>query len=610
MKIEIVLIIAVILTIIIIAFLCRKEDYVMTGGSILDSKRFPRVSVLTNRIVQTVPEESFVWLEKTDGVHTIVIIEGNKCESLIGTTRKFLFDIEGKKFVKRSIIDCEYYNETYYVFDAAEIKGEDISNKYFIDRMKAAKKLLSGRDEFIIKDYYKVKPWKQLLDFINHERSPITGNIIDGVVCQRIDRPYFTTLNDPTTFKLKRKVMNTIDFKLKYIPCEKCFYLYLFGSHNDYIYNRRKIVKKYTDVNTKGKLPNNFYILFATPYYEGLHKFRPRRNWSRVGYFSGPINEITTLMNKIIRNPSEYNEKIIEMSLAEDGWVPMRVRDDKEISNTYICGTSNLDVIFSPVTFEKSYFNKTFAFSQDIINEYHELSRMIREYSLKTLIKDPIRNVLDLAGGRGGDLNTLVELGARNIFAVDADKDALVQYANRRTSKPISINVIYSILSQNNDECINEIKNRYEYPKDGFDVILMNFAFHYLCYDHRCIEALNTLIRSVLKPGGLFIMSYFSGDEIISEMEDGKVTKGPFTIELCKPEMKSDKDSIWAKMALPTIDSSGYRPEPLVTQKWIDKLQMKSFRKINPLNEMNLKNIYSVSKYLKLICSVAAKHEI
>lgn len=614
MQIDTVLYIAIIITILIIAFIftfnTNDQQQVMTGGKLsetLNSKYFPRVSVLTNYIVQTIPVESFVWLEKTDGLHTIVIIKDNKCYSLVNTDWTYLFDITGKQFVKRSILDCELYNDIYYVFDAAEIEGVDISDKYFKDRMKAAKKFIAGQDMFEIKEFYTVKPWKQLLDFIDNKTSPITGNIIDGVVCQRIDKPYFTTPSDPTVFKMKRKVMNTVDFMIKYVPDSKYFYLYLYGSYKDYIYNHRRLpkenkyMKKHTGVDPSKRLPENLYILFATPYYEDMHIFKPRNRWNRNGYFDNAITEINTLMRKITRNPYDYDGRIIEFSLADDGWVPMRIRSDKDTSNGYRIGLSNLDVIFSPVTCENTYFNKKFAFSDEIINDYHEINRIIRDMTLSTIIDKPIKNVLDLAGGRGGDLNMLIELGANNIFAVDADRDALVQYANRR-SKPTSLNVVYAMLGKTNNECINEIQHRYEYPKEGFDLILMNYAIHYLCYDHQCIVALKDLIKRLLKPDGLFVITYFDGDAIQCDMKNKTLTAGPFTIKLCKPQMESSKDAVWANMALPTIDESGYRPEPLVMQSWLDELGMQQVTSFKPVDRFGAKiKESSVNNYLHYI---------
>ena len=612
----------------------------LSGGNEVENipPSFPQVSVLTNSIIQTIPKSSFVWLEKTDGMHNNIIIENNKAYSIIKGKPTYLFDISGDKFIKRSILDTEFYQGKYYIFDAAMIDGEDISMKYFIDRMDMAEELLSKTDVnmFVLKEYYEIESWEKLLSFIDNHTSPLTGNVIDGVVCQRIDKPYFVTPKDPACFKLKRKVMNTIDFYLRYQKDDGIFYLYLYGPYTEYLFNLKKIprINKYmmahTGIDTSERLPKSMYTLFASPYGEGLHKFIPRDNWDTNGYFTENINEINELMKNISSNPLSFDKAIIEMSLADDGWVPMRVRDDKEFSNGYYIGLMNCGTIFSPVTGKDSYFAKKFAFDEKITNPYHDINQVMRKYiiehSINSLGKTRL-NILDLAGGRGGDELSLFHAGGTNIFAADADRDALVQYVNRtsRTSrlqwtkllpsttdlagKSIFINAIYTMLGKNNDDYIREIKSRFEYPQDGFDIILMNYAIHYICYSHECIKALNKMIQELLKPGGLFIFSCFDGDMIMNDIKksgNDELQLKTFKIKLIEPQMESDPDAQWANMPLPTIDASGYRPEPLVQKKWLDDIKLETLNHYYPLTECSkyiehIENADLVSDYLKYI---------
>lgn len=600
---------------------------------------FPQVSVLTNAVIQTVPKESFVWLEKTDGLHNNIIIENNKVYSIIKSVPTFLFDIAGDKFIKRTILDTELYDGKYYVFDAAMIDGVDVSNSFFIERMKAAKELLTPTTSpsfpFIMKEYYNVDNWESLLSFINTYRSPITNNVIDGVVCQRIDMPYFTTSKDPSTFKLKRKVMNTIDFYLRYQKDSDSdmFFLYLYGSYADFIFNVKRLprVNKYmmqhTGVDTSKPLPKSMYTLFASPYKEGLHKFIPRSTWNTNGYFNENIEEINSLMEQVLSNPLAFDRKIVEMSLADDGWVPMRVRDDKQFSNGYAIGLANCGTIFSPVTGKESYFTKKFAFGEEVTNPYHEINKVMRRFIIEKSINSLNRNrmsVLDLAGGRGGDELSLFHAGATNIFAADADRDALVQYVSRTSRTPkmkwekllpttkdmagksLLINAIYTMLGKDNEEYIREIKGRFEYPRNGFDVILMNYAIHYICYSHDCVKALSKMVNELLRPGGLFIFSCFDGDAIMKDMKDGKLKLKTFEIEMIDPQMESDVDAKWAKMALPTIDASGYRPEPLVQKEWLKDLQLEEVEHYYPLKECEeyvagIEGKDNVDDYLKYI---------
>lgn len=613
---------------------------------------FPQVGVLTNAILQTTPIEKFVWLEKTDGLHCNLIIFDNV---LYVANKSFNTDKQSAskmlvhnsmkldkvkklpiKSVGQTVLDTELYEGKYYVFDASMIENEDISELDFEKRMKRAEDFITKYQisDIEIKKFEPVESIKALVEFINkYEISPKTGNAIDGVVLQRNDLPYFNEY--PTCFKLKRKVMNTIDFKLFYEKSEEVFYLYLYGSYLDVIKNRKKLprINKYSkkhtgiDLNT-GKLPNKLYVLFCSPYQEGLHKFKPREKWNTTGYFDSNIKEINKLMNEIKRNPESFNDSIIEMSLAEDGWVPMRKRNDKPFSNSYAVGLSNSSVIFNPVGESSgSYFSKKLAFGTNITNPYHEINGKIRKYIIERSINTLNRKitVLDLAGGRGADELNLYHSGAFSIFAADADRDALVQYVERTTNtvnldhefllneskningmpKSILINAVHAYLNEDNSSIIRDIKSRFEFPKGGFDVILMNYAIHYLCYKKQCILALKELIKSLLKPNGIFIFSCFDGDSLLDSMnENGELKLTAFNIKLIEPEMKSDEDAIWAKMPLPTIDESGYRSEPLVQSSYLNLLDMKTIDHYYPMEELNVNNIKNhqlVDDYLNYI---------
>ena len=243
-------------------------------------------------------------------------------------------------------------------------------------------------------------------------------------------------------------------------------------------------------------------------------------------------------------------------------------------------------------------------YHRSIINKI--LRSYIIEHSINRLNRQKL-SVIDLAGGRGADELALFHAGCSNIFAVDADRDALVQYANRtptlklgkwnpilHTSRDLAdkssvlLNVVHAYLSDNNDECIREIKSRYEYPKGGFDVILMNYAIHYLCYKHDCIKALSELVNELLKPGGLFIFTCFDGDMILNDTNNGYLKLNSFEINVIDSESGSDEDAVRARMPLPTIDSSGYRAEPLVLKSWLNDLKLQTVDHYYPLDKCKL----------------------
>ena len=155
----------------------------------------------------------------------------------------------------------------------------------------------------------------------------------------------------------------------------------------------------------------------------------------------------------------------------------------------------------------------------------------------------------------------------------------------------------------------------------------MNYAIHYLCHKRQCIKALKDLIKAVLKPDGLFIFSCFDGDSILNDMRSqqnqqrqnneqqnqrqneqslssSSLKFKTFEIKLIEPETQSDSDAVWAKMALPTIDESGYRAEPLAQSKFINELDMNIVEHYYPLEVCEINNVSNhelVDDYLSYI---------
>lgn len=691
--------------------------------------RFIQVSTLTNDVIQTVPVNKFVWTEKIDGVRVEVLIENGIMYDITNPKKITIIKsgIVNDHCFKRSILETEHYEDKYIIFDVLMIENESTLNNFYIDRITKGKEFVKNVSStlsiFKINDYRNVVSWEELLEFINNHISPYTKYRIDGAICYRTDMPYYPPSNQFGIFKLKLPSMNTIDFYIRYVEQEHCYYLYLYGS--DYLYRtncrrfprNNKYMIQHTGNDPRRTLPDNSYILFSSPFFNNVSKMTPRTEWNSNGYLE-PFKKVASeIMDDMLRNPMKYDGKIIEMSLAQDGWVPFRIRDDKIISNSYYVGYQNMTVLFNPIDVHiTNYFAGTdeLTSSDSTINVYHKCSHVLRQYLFETVIggmkekiltdnrleydmrrsgatsmtpmgqpkaqalydnddetaveyvdewnadewneldydhhisggsiddifkitnhapsittpssipntfndvSSPIPpkrfdikvithkpsdqiSLLDIACGRGSDIITYCNLGITNLFAVDPDRSALLRYAFKRINvlhttrwKPllsttkvdihddVLLNVIPYMLSQNDAPLEKLIRQRYEFPANGFDIIVMNYAFHYLCYSHRCVCALRDLVASLLnKVHGRFIVTYADGDKILSLMKGNKVLDiNPFKLELvdADDEFKGDSDMILIRMPLPTIDSTGYRIEPLVTQTYLkdfdDKLKL------------------------------------
>lgn len=598
-----VIILLFIIAIILLSVFQNRSDtkIIMSGGNVY--KKFPQVAVMNNYILSKHNLDDFVYLEKTDGVHVNLLIKNDKLQHI----KEY-----NNVYNKYTILDAELYNDKYYIFDGCTIDGKDISELNYIDRMESIRKYVSKQkydDVIIVKEYYPVNNIDEILEIVNNtEISTKTKNKIDGVIMQLINKKYFES---PTCYKVKRSIMNTIDFELLYDEKNNIFKLYLIGYKNNIDYNCKLLPKLNYYVEK-----DIYHILFDNPYYDKLYEYFPSLTWNTTSYTSDMIKNINTLTKNIIDNPNYYNKRIIEMSLTTDHkWVALKDRTkNKPLPNGYFIGLSNIATIFSPLSTEHNYFNNTLSFESSITTPYHEYSRLIRKYIIEKFIRDDEKSIslLDLCGGRGGDLYNMYNNNVSNIVAIDSDKEALTQYVSRfnnkylakqytslinnegKRSENIYLNVIHYVFDSDEkkyDELYDKIIHMNEYT-GRFDIVLMNFAFHYLCENHNTIKLLSLFIKKLLKKNGKFIMTCFDGDRILQSLQNDKAKISVFDIS----KIEEKGDTVYCNMALPTIDKTGYRKEPLVTASFVNDIDMKIRSKIYPMKELQSMNIMEFTK--------------
>ena len=227
---------------------------------------------------------------------------------------------------------------------------------------------------------------------------------------------------------------------------------------------------------------------------------------------------------------------------------------------------------------------------QDII---HKINQTMRKYIVENHINHygSHSSVIDLCGGRGADEFNLYSNGVSNFFVIDNDSTALKRYFDRTykinekkyfplTNKYnnnfngrdyINLNFLNYKLDKDYEPIKNDLFSRYEFNKKKVDIVLMNFAIHYLCDEEEKLKSLSEFVDGVLYPKGIFIITYFDGDKILKLREKNNVKIGPFNIEI----IKEDNNVTIAKMPLPTIKSGNniYAEEPLVQKKTIKILE-------------------------------------
>ena len=567
-------------------------------------------SVLSNSVLQIIPLDKFNYSEKIDGVHTYLLIFDGKIYDVTNNKKNFsnIYQIDKSKFKEMKfsgdcIIETEYYENKYYIFDVYYLNGVDYSEKFLHERLNSINEYLDELGpSFKIKKFYEITDINELLEYIKKDKSP-EGNNIDGIILQRIDKPYFQQGYDFNSYKLKPLHLNTVDFLLKYNRALNYFELYLQGYYEKYYKQNMKKLPKDKDIyslnNFEKPISKRYYyhyqnkkilIYFDSPFYPNLGKLILTENWNKQGYSPDQIEQINDLVKKMQRKPYDYNNAIVELSLTNDKkWVPFRERRDKIFPNSYRVGLSNVSVIFDPIKPSESiYFQKDLTMSEEKLDIIHKINQTYRKYIIETYIKGKNSSIIDLCGGRGADEFNLYSNGVSNFFVIDNDTTALKRYFDRtfninnkkyeslttnnnQKSNWININFLKHKLDKNYDEILQDLNSRYEFYKREVDIVLMNYAIHYLCDDVDKIKQLGQFVKKVLSKNGIFLITYYDGDEIMKTMKDGAARLGPFDIKIIKQE----KDVTVAKMPMPTIKGGKdiYAEEPLVKKQTIKFLE-------------------------------------
>ena len=574
--------------------------------------KWPKPSVLSNAVLQQIPLNKFKYSEKIDGVHTFLLIFDKQVYNVTDNLEKSKINqidestIKDFNFSGECILETEFYNNSYYIFDVYYLNGVDYSSKFLDERLNSINQYLEELGpSFKVKKFYEIQNLDELLEYIKKDKSP-EGNDIDGIILQRVDKPYFLDeKKEPNSYKFKPLHLNTVDFLLKYDYQYRRYYLYLLGNYNrDFRNNIKKLPKEKEiyrpdnvdyPINQRRNVPSNYekvLIYFDSPFYPKLGIMKLTENWNSQNYTSTQIEKINELINKMMRNPQNYHNSIVELSLTNDKkWVPFRLRKDKTLPNSYKVGLSNISIIFDQIKPLKDiYFQKNLTMSKEKLDIIHKINQTFRKYIIEKYASRYGTNssVLDLCGGRGADEFNLYSNGISNFFVIDNDTTALKRYFDRtlyinklvyepltanykNKSNWININLLNHKLGKNYEDITTDLQSRYEFYRRQVDIVLMNYAIHYLCDDEEKITKLSEFVNSVLFKDGIFIVTYFDGDDIIRRKKDNVAKIGPFDIKIIKEE----KNVTIAKMPLPTIKEGEdiYAEEPLVKQETINKLE-------------------------------------
>lgn len=437
-----------------------------------------------------------------------------------------------------------------YIFDIISLDNNKISYKPFEDRiteLETGFNKISKLSNVNIKKYVKLtSDYKNELKEFYDSHSKSTKYEIDGLIF--IPNSKVTkSSNSSSKFKINSNYMNMIGYKWK--PIEHMtidFFVCKLPSN------------LYTNIpynNLKLKQNEYIYILFSGISKSDYEKFKlsymlDYKKIVEEKYLNGnlfPIQFTTSdnIYNYIyVGSELDLHNRICEFgyNTTSSKWSFKKIRTDRDVEldrgdyfgNYYKISEHIWNNINNPLTFDMLISENNSYFMNDN-NDFYKAQRsfnsFVKTYTLESIISEKVTDknntdfVIDLAAGKGQDVARLSNLGFKTGLFIDNDKNALSELLNRKHNlKTINKNQIQILiknidLKDNYSDIIKKLSSL-DIKKESADVIICNFAIHYIIINEDYLLNLIKLLDYYLKPNGRFIFTCFDGERIFKMLKE------------------------------------------------------------------------------------------
>lgn len=515
--------------------------------------------------------ENYYITDKIDGKRCICYIEEylDKINITLISNKLYklkeynnVFNKSEKNNYKITILDCELIldsklknediiseNDIFlYIFDIITYENNQIGFDPFENRFNFLDKGFN-KIKFLpnikIKDYIKLTSnyKNELTEFynkkINSKFYEIDGLIFvpnSHVKNTEHKYPINTNYNNMIGYKWKPIEHMTIDFYICKLPN---------NLYNNKPYSQYKLNKN-----------DNIYILFSGISKNDFDKlnFTYLNNYKKIIPEQFLNNTYFPIQFSTSDNPNNYifissvddlhnkiGEFFYDTKLKQ--WNLKKIRDDRDIElergeyfgNYYRIAELIWININNPLDINKMVDNNKDCYFQIDDNLIYKAQRSFNSYvkskTLENIISDKLYDkndtnwVIDLAAGKGQDLARLNNLSFKNGLFIDKDKNALLELVNRKftlkSHKKTNIKVFTKNLDLLTDykDIIKEL-DIFNIEPESVDIMICNFAIHYIITNDDKLMNLIKLLNNYLKPGGRFIFTCFNGYKVFKLLEN------------------------------------------------------------------------------------------
>jgi len=441
-----------------------------------------------------------------------------------------------------------------YVFDVILFNNKNLSatpfeNRftYFEDVNKFLNKYNLGKVKTFIKltDNYK----KEIKDFYDHSKKQkyeIDGLIFtpsSGVI--DIDKKHINkTYIDMLGYKWKPEDRITIDFYIaKSLNKNKKDYILCSGINNkDYDKLQIQLIDGYYKIIPKKYHKNQYFPI----------PFTPSSSPQIYHYIHNNDNDLTGKIGEFLYNKNKKQWDLIKIRTDRD----IEVERGEYFGNAFKYAELNWHNIQNPLSINDLISDKTGDYFSSKSDEKYKPQRSFNSFVktkvLESIVDDKLIDknsktwIIDLAAGKGQDLARIIDLGFKNGLFVDIDSSALFELIDKKHNLRLRTNNKMNIFVKEIDLSTpfsQIIKKFGDIPIKQADVVVCNFAIHYLANNDKNIKNIISLVSKMLNDNGRFIFTCFNGERVFNLLQNTKqwdIRENNILKYSIKKEYKSD----------------------------------------------------------------------